>query len=205
MKHFSEVTPAATRVLDVAERLIARRGYNGFSYEDIARQIGIRKPSIHHHFATKAELVAVLVQRYTHRFRTALLAIDGRHSQAPARLHAYAAVFEQTYRRDRELCVCGILAAEAEGLPAPAAHEVARFFHVNLEWLATTFAVGAEADELRLPQSATVHALAYLALLEGAMVVGRGLGDGDEAKSVVTPAALATAYLEPLTVTPTAA
>ncbi|MDY6813525.1 MAG: TetR/AcrR family transcriptional regulator, partial [Pseudomonadota bacterium] len=170
MKHFSELTPAATRVLDVAERLIAQRGYNGFSYEDIARRVGIRKPSVHHHFATKAELVAVLAQRYTHRFRTALLEIDGRHGQAPVRLRAYAALFEQTYRRDRELCVCGILGAEAESLPALAANEVARFFGVNLDWLSTTFATGGETGELQLPRAAAVHAQAYLALMEGAMV-----------------------------------
>lgn len=205
MKHFSDVTPAASRVLDVAERLIARRGYNGFSYEDIARQIGIRKPSIHHHFATKAELVAVLAQRYTHRFRTALLEIDGRHGQASARLRAYAALFEQTYRRDGELCVCGILGAEAESLPTPAADEVARFFRVNLDWLTATFAAGAEAGELRLPRSAAAHAQACLALLEGAMVVGRGLGTGGTAGAALTPAALAAAYLEPLASAPAAA
>ncbi len=202
MKHFSEVTPAATRVLDVAERLIAQRGYNGFSYEDIARQIGIRKPSVHHHFATKAELVAVLAQRYTHRFRAGLLTIDGRHGRAPARLHAYAALFEQTYGRDRELCVCGMLAAEAQSLPGPAAHEVARFFRVNLQWLAATFAAGVDAGELRLPQGAEVHAQAYLALLEGAMVVGRGLGGEGSARAAIAPATLAAAYLAPLAATP---
>lgn len=41
---------AATRgrILDVAQRLIQDRGYNGFSYRDVAAEVGIRAPTIHH-------------------------------------------------------------------------------------------------------------------------------------------------------------
>jgi len=46
----------ATRILDTAERLVQSRGYNGFSYADIAERVGITKASLHHHFETKATL-----------------------------------------------------------------------------------------------------------------------------------------------------
>ena len=82
MKHFSEISAMAERVVDAAEGLVQRRGYNGFSYDDVAIIVGIKKPSIHHHFPTKAELVAVVAQRYTHRFRTALLEVEGRHAKS---------------------------------------------------------------------------------------------------------------------------
>jgi TetR/AcrR family transcriptional repressor of nem operon len=32
------------------------RGYNGFTYADIAAELGIAKASLHHHFASKALL-----------------------------------------------------------------------------------------------------------------------------------------------------
>ena len=75
MKHFSEITDSAECVVDAAEDLIQQHGDNGFFYDDISRVIGIKKPSIHHHFPTKAELVAVVVQRYTHRFSECLAQI----------------------------------------------------------------------------------------------------------------------------------
>jgi len=53
MKDFSELTATAVRVLDAAEGLIQQQGYNGFSYDDVARLVEIKKPSIHHHFAKK--------------------------------------------------------------------------------------------------------------------------------------------------------
>ena len=55
------------KILDTAQSLVVAGGYNGFSYADISDAVGIRKASIHHHFPTKAELVQVLVDRYTQR------------------------------------------------------------------------------------------------------------------------------------------
>ena len=55
----------AERILDVAERLVQSRGYNGFSYADVAAELGITKASLHYHFAGKAELGEALIARYT--------------------------------------------------------------------------------------------------------------------------------------------
>ena len=82
MKHFSELSASAEKVLDAAEGLVQRFGYNGFSYDDIAQQVGIKKPSIHHHFATKAQLVATVAQRFAQRFFVALDAIEQTHTDA---------------------------------------------------------------------------------------------------------------------------
>jgi len=51
------------RILDIAEKLILTRGYNGFSYQDISETIGIRKASIHYHYPLKENLV----ERYTRK------------------------------------------------------------------------------------------------------------------------------------------
>lgn len=69
------MTSTSEKILDIAQSLIVAGGYNGFSYADIAAAIGIRKASIHHHFPTKAELVAVLVDRYRQQAETGLQAL----------------------------------------------------------------------------------------------------------------------------------
>lgn len=176
MKHFSEISPSAQRVVDAAELLIQRHGYNGFSYDDISREVGIKKPSIHHHFATKAELVRIVVQRYGHKFRDALEFIDARHDNCGARLTAYAELFAQTYKRDRRLCLCGILGAEAEALSDEVAQEVHLFFQMNLNWLTKTIKEGAKAGTMRPTSNPGAQAYALLSVLEGAMMVGRGVG-----------------------------
>ena len=51
----------AARIIDEGRRLIMTRGYNGFSYADVAAAIGIRKASIHHHFPGKNDLAVAVV------------------------------------------------------------------------------------------------------------------------------------------------
>lgn len=175
MKHFSEISATAERVVDAAEGLIQARGYNGFSYDDVARLVGIKKPSIHHHFATKSELAAVVAQRYTHRFKALLLQIEGSSVKAAERLSAYAALFEKTFSTEKHLCVCGMLGAESSSLPDMVNHEVERFFDVNLDWLTQIADDGQRAGQLTSKLSPQHIAETYLSLLEGAMVVGRGM------------------------------
>lgn len=175
MKRFSDLSPSAERIVDAAEGLIQTLGYNGFSYEDVAKIVGIRKPSIHHHFPSKMELGAVVAQRYTHRFRESLLRIEGTVSKAPARLRAYADLFEATYEKSRRLCICGMLGAEADSLPEDIMGQVKRFFSVNVEWLSMVFTEGLAEGSLRSERGAAELAEAFLCTLEGALMVGRGL------------------------------
>ncbi len=174
MKHFSELSPTASRVVDVAEALIQRQGYSGFSIDDVAVEVGIKKPSVHHHFATKSGLVCTVVERYTHRFGAELSRIAAIHGKATARLKAYVELFASTFAQDRRLCVCGMLGAESDSLPAEVVAQVDQFFRVNLDWLATTIADGQHAGLLRRKPAAAALAAAFLSALEGAMVMGRG-------------------------------
>ena len=190
MKHFSEISPMAERIIDAAQGLIQQQGYNGFSYDDVAKIVGIKKPSIHHHFAKKEDLVCVLVQRYTHQFRGELLSIEGQHASPMKRLAAYAAVFEQTFNRDKRLCVCGMLGAEYGSLPESAADEVALFFKLNLDWLSRMMGDAQTAGLIKKNCAAESLAQAYLSALEGAMVLGRGMrtvqGPGDIAQTFLS-------------------
>lgn len=189
VKAFSELTPSAERVVDAAQRLIQQYGYNGFSYDDISREIDIKKPSIHHHFRTKAELVQTIVQRYGHRFGAALQAIDDSEPDPVQRLARYGALFEATYQQDRRLCVCGILGAEAASISPAVAEDVRVFFQMNLDWLTATIVAGERAGKLRVRGSAQSQAYGLLSALEGAMMVGRGFGSDQ------SPAAAGVTYV----------
>src|SRR2546430_16030979 len=83
----------ASRILDVAERLVQARGFNGFSYADVAAEPGITKASLHYHFPGKAELGESLISRYAARFAAALAAIDEARADAPTKLEAYAQLY----------------------------------------------------------------------------------------------------------------
>ena len=123
-------TDTASRILDVAERLVQSRGFNGFSYADVASELGISKPSLHYHFAGKAELGEALIERYAARFAASLEEIDRGGADAPGKLDAYARLYADVLREKR-MCLCGMLAADYDTLPQPMRSAVIRFFDEN--------------------------------------------------------------------------
>ncbi len=104
------------RVLDIAQRLIQTRGYNAFSFRDIASEIGIKSASIHYHYPSKTDLGVALVSRYRLAFEGELDKISARSKEAPKRLKGFVALFRNTLDNQR-LCLCGMLGAERDGLP----------------------------------------------------------------------------------------
>jgi len=168
--------PTAVRILDVAERLLQTCGYNGFSYADISDELGITKASLHHHFATKAELGTALVRRYTEQFAAALREIDAGTPTALGKLQRYAHLYERVVRGER-LCMCGMLAAEYATLPRPMQEQIRRFFDANEAWLAAAIELGRRTEELHARGAASDLARLLLAALEGAMLVAHPFND----------------------------
>jgi TetR/AcrR family transcriptional repressor of nem operon len=166
----------AERILDSAERLVQSRGFNGFSYADVAAELGVTKASLHYHFPGKAELGQALIGRYAARFADALKRIDARGDDAPARLAAYARIYADVLR-DRRMCLCGMLAADYDTLPQPMRDSVLRFFDDNEAWLNDVIDQGQKEGSLRLDGSPHEAARALVGGLEGALLISRPYDD----------------------------
>ena len=157
------------RILEEAGQLAQRRGFNGFSYADVAVALKITKASLHYHFASKAELGRALIVRYTERFQAALDALDGTPANV---LRSYVRLYEDVLVRDR-MCLCGMFAAEYSTLPGPMRNELRRFFEKNEAWLARHLEQGRENGALRYEGTPLEMARMLTAGLEGAMLLAR--------------------------------
>ena len=166
----------ASQILDVAERLAQSRGFNGFSYADVAAELGLTKAALHYHFASKAELGEALIARYSARFVAALAALDATVVSAPAKLEGYAELYVDVLR-DKRMCLCGMLAAEYQTLPPPMREAVIHFFDANEAWLQRVVDQGMHEGTLRAEGSARDIARGIVGGLEGAMLVARPYGD----------------------------
>lgn len=127
-------TAAARAILDTAEALAQTRGYNGFSYADIAAQLGVTKASLHYHFPSKAELGRALIERYHRAFAAAFDSISAETAEPCKKLERYVALYDAVLQKDR-MCLCGMLAAEYATLPEPMQTQLHLFFDANERWL----------------------------------------------------------------------
>jgi TetR/AcrR family transcriptional regulator, transcriptional repressor for nem operon len=164
------------RILDVAERLLQTRGFNGFSYADIASALTVTKASLHYHFSTKAELGKRLIERYEKGFLEALAEIDRSGTDAREKLRRYAKIYADVLNANR-MCLCGMLAAEYATLPKPMKEGMRHFFDQNERWLVAVLEQGRTSGSLRFTGAPPDVARAIVGSLEGAMMLARSYGD----------------------------
>jgi TetR/AcrR family transcriptional repressor of nem operon len=162
----------AGQILDVAERLAQTRGFNGFSDADVTKELGITEASLHYHFPEKASLGRALIDRYAASFSEALSRIETSAAAAPAKLERYVAIYAGMLKSGR-ICLCGMLAAEYNTLPASMQEAIRAFFDSNERWLASVLESGRKDGTLAFDGEPEQAARSITAAIEGAMLLAR--------------------------------
>jgi TetR/AcrR family transcriptional regulator, transcriptional repressor for nem operon len=157
----------AERLMDLAEAYIRDGGYAGFSFRNLAAEVGIKSASVHHHFPTKATMAAAVVRRYGNRFLAAVAPQP--NESAEDAIRAYQSAFREALNRDGRMCLCGILGAEAGVLSPDVAAEIQSFFRRCVDDL--SHRVGGRDAESR--------AFRVMATLEGGMMLARAFANID--------------------------
>lgn len=178
----------AEKILDAAQSLIVMGGYNGFSYADISEAVGIRKASIHHHFPTKADLVASLLTRYEAQAKAGLAAVRDTIPSPAGQLQAYIGHWQACIAdASRPFCVCAMLAGEMPLLPEEVAAGVRAHFDHLSAWLAAVLKDGVEQKLFHLEATAEDEAQSLMACVHGAMLSARAFGRPGMFPAIVAP------------------
>lgn len=161
------------KLLESAERLVRERGYNGFSYADLAQEIGIRTASIHYHFRAKSDLVLALIERYAQRIAAGLTELSRVASSGAHQIAGYVAVYRDALRDGNSLCLCVSLSADAQSLEPTASSALRTFHEDSIAWLTQAYTLAAKDGSIEHVAAPPSEAAATLALVEGAQLVGR--------------------------------
>ena len=162
-----------TKLLDSAERAARTLGFDGFSYADLAADVGITKASIHHHFASKATLAVALMQRYYSDLETACREIDQEQTTGAARLEALIARYRGALDGGQSLCLCVSFSTSTQSLSIETIVEMKRFRSMMIDWLLMTFTQGKQDGTIGAVADPITEATATLSLLEGAQLAAR--------------------------------
>jgi len=167
-----ETQTVREQLLDHAQTLIKQRGYNGFSYRDLAALVGVKTSSIHYYFPSKEDLALEAVNTYSSGVLAEMYAIDSSLA-ADKQLERYVRLFGKLLVDGNTICLCGMLAAEIGALPEPVALAVRGFFNANEVWLAKVLAQGAQEGSLRFNGSPERAARALYAAFQGSLLASR--------------------------------
>ncbi|AXS42012.1 TetR/AcrR family transcriptional regulator [Breoghania sp. L-A4] len=148
-------------IMDATERRIREAGYSGFSFREIAADVGVKSASIHYHFPTKSILAAAVARRYNARI---VEAADTAVAAGQDVVQAWKAVFRSALDDGAKMCLCGSLGATVGDLTPEVAQEVRRFFDAGI----ASLVAGGLAEE---------RAEQVFATLEGAILMASAQGD----------------------------
>ncbi|OSQ39732.1 TetR/AcrR family transcriptional regulator [Thalassospira mesophila] len=184
-----KTSPKALEIIDQARLLIANGGYNGFSYADIAKTLGVTNASIHYHFPAKADLVkAVVIQYRTYSHHQ--LALARAEDDDPVRLlRLFVGFWEHCLREGPwPFCICVMLACELPLIPDAVADEVQGHFDDLSGWLTEVMAQGQARGLLELRAGPKVEARILMTLVHGSMISARAARDPALYGAVAWPA-----------------
>ena len=166
-----------TRLLDSAERAVRSGGFDGFSYRDMAKDVGIRSASIHYHFPTKADLSVALLDRYHARFDMQCVEIMKEQETASAQLAALIDSYRAALQGGQCLCMCVAFSISRDVLPDETVLGMRNFRTMMIGWFTQVFATGIEDRSILNVRDPAQEAAAALALLEGSQLAARAEAD----------------------------
>ncbi len=164
-------------LLVAAEDAVRARGYDGFSYADLAAMVGIRKASVHHHYATKADLVLALIERYSAELFTTLDRIAQTEATGGARLRAFVGAYRAALAGGDRVCLCVALCIGREGLSTEILARLDMFHSTITAWLEDGFAIGKNDGTIVDVGDCHAEAAGCLAQMEGAQLIARAAKD----------------------------
>lgn len=165
-------------IIKCARSLIISGGYNGFSYADIAKVVGVRNATIHHHFPSKSNLVRALVVNYRWQVQLGIAELERNVPEPGEQLRAYIHYWESCIAdTTAPFCVCALLATQLPVLPEEVALEVRAHFRTLSDWLVSVLQRGVAQGSIRLTASANIEAESFMATVHGAMLSARAYDD----------------------------
>jgi len=172
---------ATTReqILGVARDLIQTRSYLGFSFQDVADQVGIRKASLYHHFPTKESLGVEVLREATQAFRNWTVA---KVRTPQASLDSYFRMYRDGLHAGEGVCPAGALAPGWDCINDDLRRAVRDLRDTQVLWL--TGVLGALTQDRKTSVSVSTQAAYVFTVCQGALLTARMTGrveDFDEA------------------------
>ncbi|PQO28137.1 TetR/AcrR family transcriptional regulator [Blastopirellula marina] len=165
-------------ILRCAQSLIVAGGYNGFSYADISKVVGIRNASIHHHFPSKVDLVVAAVEQQRAAIQAQIEAVENDAPNAMEQLLAYVDYWKRCIEdQSAPFCLAGVLAVELPGLPPEVGIAVKGHFNDLGLWLNRVMTLGVEQGTIQLELEPGVSSQFFQTTIYGAMVMARAYND----------------------------
>lgn len=164
------------QIVDLALKLIQQKGYIAFSYDDISKQLGVTKASIHYHFEKKEDLGVAVTDRILLKLQESFMLIKNSPDSAEEKLKQF--IQQQAQRFEcTEICPISSLQTDYESLPSIVQEKIGEVSKLELNVMKKLIAEAQTENIINSSEDVHQVAVTILSSVKGALLYRRVLGD----------------------------
>ncbi len=147
------------------------KGFNGFSFQTVADDLQIRKPSLHYYFASKDQLGIELLKNYRQGFEKWVADTEGKSSKQ--KISWMIDYFEKLSGQGKKICPIGALCADINSLSDDLKKELLSFNQSQMSWLKELLQQAQSENVISKNVDVEIAASAIIAQIQGALQIAR--------------------------------
>lgn len=162
-----------SQIVNSALQLFQTRGFNGFSYQDISKPLGIKNAAIHYHFPTKADLGVAIIDYFRdvlHNFSDQFMQEGG---DAVPQLEGYLNYTRNFHAECAKVCPIVMAAADYEVLPDEVRVQAKLLMEETLAWLTRVLELGRDQGSFHFDTDPGTRAIVLASSIGGALQLSR--------------------------------
>jgi TetR/AcrR family transcriptional regulator, transcriptional repressor for nem operon len=166
-----------TKILDLAAHLFQAKGFNAFSYHDIALSLGIKNAAVHYHYPTKESLGLDIIRRARTRLAQLVKQSETLKESPWAQLDLFLNVYRNYLAHDQQVCLLGSVGTDYFTIPESMQQETRLLMEENLDWLSAILQEGRQNGHFSFRGEARTKAMTIATSMAGALQMARITGN----------------------------
>lgn len=163
-------------IIQSADELIRDKGYNAFSFVDIANSVGIRKPSVHHHFPHKADLGVAVIEYHIQNLE--LIRESYQFKSPLQQLDRFLSIYKDI-KKQNQICIVGSLSTDYNTLEPQVQEKLKEFSDRMIEWVSRFLKEGKTESIFHFTQAPRTKAIMMISAMLAIVQLSRLTHDND--------------------------
>lgn len=159
------------QALEIAKTQLQTKGFNGFSFQDIADTLGIKKASLHYYFSSKEDLALEIMHSYEAGFaewskKTATLPPE-------KRLEKWFNLFFRLANEGHKICPVGALCTDLDIFSKATRSKILQFHELQRDWIQQNLKQGQALKAYKADLKPEPTSDLIMASIQGALQIAR--------------------------------
>lgn len=169
------MTNRKMEIVELTLKHIQEKGFTSFSYEHLAKELGVTKASIHYHFEKKGDLGIAVCERIQQGLEGAFTLVKA--STMPAEEKPFAFIMQRVKFLEQDgICPISALQADYQELPQPMQEKLQQLSQMEIDILVALLKEAKQQGALQATNDLEALAVLLISSTKGALQYKRVLG-----------------------------